>query len=64
LKMRLYEAEAILTKHQFIKISRSEIINITKIKKVEYLYSGLIKILFISGDSTFVSRRFVSQLKK
>lgn len=63
LKMRLYEAEEILIKYHFLKISRSEIININKIKEIEYLYRGLVKIIFISGESTFVSRRFVGQLK-
>lgn len=64
LKMRLYEIENMLTKHQFIKVSRFEIINIMEIKEIENLYSGNIKIIFKHGEITFVSRRFVSQIKR
>jgi len=64
LKMRLYEIETMLIKHQFIKVSRFEIINVTQIKEIENLYSGNIKIIFKYGESTFVSRRFVSQIKR
>lgn len=64
LKMRLYEIESMLTKHQFIKVSRFEIINVMEIKEIENLYSGNIKIIFKQGESTFVSRRFVSQIKR
>jgi DNA-binding LytR/AlgR family response regulator len=53
-----------LIKHQFIKVSRFEIINVTQIKEIENLYSGNIKIIFKYGESTFVSRRFVSQIKR
>lgn len=64
IKMRLYEVESMLTKHQFIKISRFEIINVMQIKEMKNLYSGNIEILFKSGESTYVSRRFVSKIKK
>ena len=64
LKMRLYEIEIMLLKHQFIKVSRFEIINVMQIQELKNLYSGNIKIIFKYGESTFVSRRFVSQIKK
>lgn len=64
LKERLYEIEIMLSRHQFIKVSRFEIINVMQIQELENLYSGNIKIIFKYGESTFVSRRFVSQIKK
>ena len=53
LRQRLYELEEQLTKHSFVRISNSEIIN-----------SGTICVTLSDGTATYVSRRYVSKIKK
>ena len=48
----------------FVRISRSEIINIKKIGKLDMSLTGTIRIQMKNGYSTFVSRRNVAKLKK
>ncbi|MDO4814027.1 MAG: LytTR family DNA-binding domain-containing protein [Gemella sp.] len=62
-KQRLYEFENILSS-DFIKISQSEIVNINFIKKLDFSFSGNIKLIFKNGDTTFVSRRAIKNFKE
>ena len=61
---KLYELEEELTKSHFIRISKSEIVNIRKIKSLDMSISGTIRILMKNGHETYVSRRNVSKLKE
>ncbi len=61
---RLYELEECLDMHQFIRISNSEIVNVQKIKRLDTSLTGTIK-MYLQGDQeTYVSRRYVSKIKK
>ncbi len=60
----LYELEAELTKSHFIRISRSEIVNLRKIRELDMSVTGTIRILMKNGYETYVSRRNVSKLKE
>lgn len=62
-KKRLYEMEEILSKNKFIRISNSEIINFDKVKNLNSKFIGTIAINFISGYSTYVSRRYIPKIK-
>lgn len=62
LKFRLYQLEEMLDKN-FIRISNSEIINIKKVKNLDFAMIGTIKINFINGTYTYVSRRFIKKIK-
>ena len=64
LRLRLYEVEERLSSHQFIRISNSEIINIKKVENFDMSFTGTICVRLSDGNTTFVSRRYVSKLKK
>ena len=61
---KLYELDEMLPDSGFVRISRSEIINIKKIGKLDMSLTGTIRIQMKNGYSTFVSRRNVAKLKK
>lgn len=60
---KLYELENKLDANQFIRISKSEIVNIRKIKKLDISMAGTIKLFLTDGTQTYTSRRNVSKLK-
>ena len=60
---RLYSLEESLNGKGFVRISNSEIVNISQIEKLDMGYSGTIKMYMKNGDETFVSRRYVSKIK-
>ncbi len=64
LRARLYELEARLSPNQFVRISNSEIINIRKARKFDLSLTGTICVSLSNGAVTYVSRRYVSKLKK
>ncbi len=64
LHMRLYEAEERLNGKGFIRISNSEMINIKKAKKFDLSTVGTICVSLSNGDISFVSRRYVTKIKK
>lgn len=61
---RLYSLEEAFSKKGFVRISNSEIVNIRKILKLDMSYAGTIKMHMKNGDTTFVSRRYVSRIKE
>ncbi len=64
LRLRLYEAEERLNGKGFVRISNSEIINIKKTKKFDLSSVGTICVYLSNGDVCFVSRRYVTKIKK
>lgn len=64
LRFRLYEMEEKLDPSQFVRISNSEIINLKKVKNFDLNFTGTICVKLISGTVTYVSRRYVSKIKK
>ena len=61
---RLYVLEDVLREKGFVRISNSEIVNISQIEKLDMSYAGTIKMYMKNGDETFVSRRYVSRIKE
>lgn len=62
-RKKLYELEQLLPRDQFVRISRAELVNIHKIKRMDTSLTGTIKMI-LSGDiETYVSRRNVSKIK-
>ena len=61
---KLYELEKELDAALFIRISKSEIINIHKIKKLDMSMAGTIKVIMEDGTESYTSRRNVARLKK
>lgn len=64
LRLRLYEIEERLGSKSFVRISNSEIINIKKAKKFDLSTVGTICVSLSNGNVSFVSRRYVTQIKK
>ena len=64
LRERLYELEEILDSEQFVRISNSEIVNVRKIIKMDTSLTGTIQMYMKGNTQTFVSRRYVSKIKK
>lgn len=64
LRLRLYELEKRLPLNRFVRISNSEIINLKKVNNFDLSYTGTICVKLVNGTTTYVSRRYVSKLKK
>ncbi len=64
LRRRLYELEQLLDSSAFVRISNSEIIHLKKVDHFDLSFSGTICVKFSNGMITYVSRRYVSKIKK
>ncbi len=64
LRLRLYEAEQRLYGSRFVRISKSEIVNLHKVKSFDLSFTGTICIRFLNGGVTYVSRRYVQEIKR
>ena len=64
LRLRLYELEERLSPHQFVRISNSEIIHLKKVVNFDLSFAGTIHVKLSNGTVTYVSRRYVSKIKK
>ena len=63
-KDRLYTLEEMLKDRGFVRISNSEIVNISQIEKLDMGYVGTIRMQMKNTDVTFVSRRYVAKIKE
>lgn len=61
---KLYELEERLDVGQFFRISKSEIVNLKKIKRLDLSITGTIKVILSDGTETYTSRRNVTKLKQ
>lgn len=64
LRMRLYEIEEKLCSGNFVRISNSEIINLKKVKNFDLSFTGTILVRLSDGSTSYVSRRYISKIKK
>ena len=64
LKKRLYELEEILNSDKFVRISNSEIVNMKKVQKMNFKFSGTIILFFTNNEKTYVSRRYLKKIKE
>lgn len=61
---KLYELENELNETLFFRISKSEIINLKRIQRLDMSLSGTIRVIMKDGSETYTSRRNVAKLKK
>lgn len=61
---RLYELEEKLDNSRFLRISNSEIVNLKKIQRLDTNLTGTVKMFLDGSQETYVSRRYVSKIKK
>ena len=64
LRLRLYEAEGRLDSRRFVRISNSEIINLKKVSCFDLSFTGTICVKLSNHTMSYVSRRYVSKIKK
>ncbi len=64
IKRRLYEIEDLLSGDSFVRISNSEIINLKKVNNFDMSFAGTICVKLSNGETVYVSRRYVSKIKK
>lgn len=60
---KLYELEQRLDEGQFFRISKSEIVNLKKIRRLDMSMTGTIRVILSDGTETYTSRRNVTKLK-
>ena len=66
LKMRLYEFEELAERcgwTNFIRISNTDIVNLSKVQKFDMSLSGVIKVNYGDGKVAIVSRRYMNKIK-
>ena len=63
-QQKLYELEEILPASQFVRISRSEIVNLRRIRRLDLDLAGTIKVILSDGTQTWTSRRCIPKLKQ
>ena len=64
LRRRLYEMEQMLDRTRFVRISHSEIIHLGKVREFDISLAGTIQVRFLNGDASYVSRRYLRQIKE
>lgn len=62
-KQRLYELEIILSDKDFIRISKSQIININKVKSLRPEINRTILATMSNGEQLFISRKYVPAIR-
>ena len=63
-KMNLGELEELLDSERFVRISQSEIINLKRVKRFDFSAIGTIGVELENGESTWVARRRVKNVKE
>lgn len=63
-KEKLYELEEQFEGSSFVRISKSAIANIDKVKNFEMFFNGSMCVNFMNGKQEYISRAYVSKIKK
>lgn len=64
IKQRLYELEEALSDKDFIRISKSLIVNINKIRSLKPELNRTILLTMCNGESLYISRKYVPLVRK
>ncbi|MCL2527893.1 MAG: LytTR family transcriptional regulator [Defluviitaleaceae bacterium] len=62
-KHKLYELEEMLQNNDFLRVSKSLIINLNKLKSFSPAISGRLEAILTNGERIIISRQYVSALK-
>ena len=63
-KQKLYELEGILKEKYFLRVSKSLIVNLMKVKAIKPALNGRYSAVLQSGEEIVISRKYVPELKK
>lgn len=61
---KIYELEELLKKNSFLRISRSSIVNLMKIKSIKPSINARFIAVLSNGEEIMISRKYVADLKK
>lgn len=64
MKLRLYELEDVLSERDFIRISKSLIVNVNKIRSLKPELNRTILVTMCNGEQLYISRRYVQAVRK
>ncbi len=63
-RQKLYELEKSLSSYDFLRVSKSVIANLSKIKSLSPALNGRFEALMDNGERVIISRQYVPDLKK
>ena len=63
-KQKLYELEELLRDKHFVRISKSAILNLMKIRSIKPALNGRFTAVLNSGEEIIISRKYVPEFKK
>lgn len=63
-RQKLYELEGILREKYFLRVSKSFILNLMKVKAIKPALNGRYLAVLYSGEEIIISRKYVSDLKR
>lgn len=63
-RQKLYELESLLGDSDFFRISKSAIVNLTKIKSLAPAFNGRLEAMLQNGERVIISRQYVVRLKE
>lgn len=63
-RLTIHEFESKADRRNFIRISRSEIVNLDYVKRLDLSFTGTIAVELANGDVGYVSRRKLKEFKK
>lgn len=63
-KQKLYELEEVLREKHFLRVSKSLLLNIMKIKAIKPALNGRFIAILQSGEEIIISRKYVPEFKK
>lgn len=63
-KQKLYEIEEALAGGDFLRVSKSAVLNLAKIQKLSPALSGRFEAKLENGETVMISRQYVADLKK
>ena len=63
-RQKLYELEGILREKYFLRVSKSLVLNLMKVKSIRPALNGRYSAILQSGEEIIISRKYVSELKR
>ena len=63
-RQKLYELEGVLREKYFLRVSKSLIINLMKVKSIKPALNGRYSAILHSDEEIIISRKYVPELKK
>lgn len=63
-RQRIYELESALREKYFLRVSKSLLLNLMKVKSIKPAVNGRFTAILQSGEEIMISRKYVPELKK